>query len=412
MIKKITSPSATIIVFSIYLSFLYINAINVAIPVFSLIVTSGLLLKKHVKQEIWIWMATAAFLLSTLVVRYEETRISSTIYSCMFFVIAISFFRGIHGGALRLDTFMKICRLLVMAYFCVLLIQQLCLLAGLPIFNVMLDYSKIEGSKWKLSSLSDEPSHAARIVALLTFSYIGAYSLFYRRAYSFIEECRKHKSERFFWFAFFWTMITMQSSTALLFVAIILFRFFLLGKAIIKSIIVGVFCVLVAAIAFGNNKLIKRNIDIITATLTMGTKAIVKADNSGAHRIVPIIILAERVELLSINGLFGFGMDTSKTVVYRNFPGWMDENVAGGGGVFQIWYDFGAIVFLLYVVGTFKYCTTRKDKLSYLFWFLLIFVNTLNTQITWLAIMLLAANKYFINRYNKSRSRHYETNRF
>ena len=401
MIKTISSPSAAILVFSIYISVLMINGINVLIPVFSLFAACSLFFRKQVKQENWIWVTAAVFLFATMIVRREETRMSSAIYSCMFFIVAVAFFRGLYGGTIQLASYMKICRMLVIAYFIVLVIQQICVLLGLPIFNVIIDYTGFEGSKWKLSSLSDEPSHAARIVALLTFSYIAAYGLFHGKDYSFIEECKKHKSERAFWFAFLWTMLTMQSSTALLFVAIIVCKFFLNRKVQITSILLGIMCVSMAVLAFSNNKLLQRNINIIAATLTLDEKAIEAADNSGAHRIVPNIILAKRVEILSENGLFGFGMDTSKDVVYKNFPGWMDENVAGGGGVFQIWYDFGFIVFFFYILGTLKFCTSPKDKMSYIFWFLLVFVNTLNTQITWLSIMLLAANKYFIDNYRK-----------
>lgn len=389
-----------------------INGINVLIPTFSLVAICCLVFRKQVKQETWIWLVATAFIFATMIMRREYTRISSAIYSCIFFVIAIAFFRGLYGGIIKLESYMKLCRFLIIAYFIVLVIQQICVLVGLPIFNIIIDYSTIEGSKWKLSSLSDEPSHAARIVALLTFSYIAAYGLMHGKQYSFIEECKRHKSERILWFAFFWTMLTMQSSTALLFVAIILFKFFVVGKVRMTNVILGIVCLIIAAFAFSDNRLMKRNMDIIAATLTLDEVAIEAADNSGAHRIVPNIILAKRVEVLTENGLFGFGMDTSKKVVYKNFPGWMDENVAGGGGVFQIWYDFGFIVFVIYIMGTLRFCTTNKDKMSYLFWFLLIFVNTLNTQITWLAIMLLATNKYFIEKYtNKSISR-YEINRY
>lgn len=408
MIQKITSPLSTIIVFSVYLSFLWINGINIAIPLFAVFVTIGLYAKNFVKQEIWIWNVAISFLFVTFVARPEFARVSSAIYSCIFFIIAISFTRGLYNNKFTLESYMKVCRILVIAYFIVLVIQQICVLLGLPIFNVIIDYTGFEGSKWKLSSLSDEPSHAARIVALLTFSYIAAYGLFHGKDYSFIEECKKHKSERAFWFAFLWTMLTMQSSTALLFVAIIVCKFFLNRKVQITSILLGIMCVSMAVLAFSNNKLLQRNINIIAATLTLDEKAIVAADHSGAHRIVPNIILAKRVEILSENGLFGFGMDTSKDVVYKNFPGWMDENAAGGGGVFQIWYDFGFIVFFFYILGTLKFCTSPKDKMSYIFWFLLVFVNSLNTQITWLAIMLLATNKYIIDNYRKKTMR-YET---
>lgn len=412
MIQKVTSPSSTIIVFSVYLSFLWINGINISIPLFAVFVAIGLFAKKFVKQEIWIWTVAISFLFATVIARPEFTRVSSAIYSCIFFVIAISFTRGIYNSKLTLESYMKVCRYLVIVYFTVLVIQQLCVLAGVPAFNVMIDYSEVEGSRWKLSSLSDEPSHAARIVALLAFSYIGAHRILYGESYSFIKEWKSSKSERLFWIAFFWTMITMQSSTALLFVVIILFRFFVVGKVKIGTLLIGAISVMILVFAFSNNKLMKRNIDIMAATLTLDEIAIEAADNSGAHRIVPMITLAKRVEIFTENGLFGFGMDTSKKVVYRNFPGWMDENVAGGGGVFQIWYDFGFIVFLSYVLGSLKFCTSPKDKMSYLFWFLLIFVNGLNTQITWLAIMLLATNKYFIEKNtNKSISR-YEINRY
>lgn len=408
MIQIITSPLSTIIVFSVYLSFLWINGINIAIPFFAVFVAIGLYAKNFVKQEIWIWNVAISFLFVTFVARPEFARVSSAIYSCIFFIIAISFTRGLYNNKFTLESYIKVCRILVIAYFIVLVIQQMCVLAGLPIFNLMIDYSGVEGSRWKLSSLSDEPSHAARIVALLVFSYIGARRILQGKSYSFTKEWKSSKSEKLFWIAFFWTMITMQSSTALLFVVIIISRFFVSGKVRITTIIVGLISVMVLVFAFSDNKLMKRNVDILISTLTLDEVAIEAADNSGAHRIVPNIILAKRVEILSENGLFGFGMDTSKDVVYKNFPGWMDENAAGGGGVFQIWYDFGFIVFFFYILGTLKFCTSPKDKMSYIFWFLLVFVNSLNTQITWLAIMLLATNKYIIDNYRKKTMR-YET---
>lgn len=403
MIQKITSPLSTIIVFSVYLSFLWINGINIAIPFFAVFVTICLYSKNFVKQEMWIWNVAISFLFVTFVARPEFTRVSSAIYSCIFFIIAISFTRGLYNNKFTLESYMKVCRILVIAYFIVLVIQQMCVLAGLPIFNLMIDYSELEGSRWKLSSLSDEPSHAARIVALLTFSYIGAHRVLQGKSYSFIKEWKSSKSEKLFWIAFFWTMITMQSSTALLFVVIIIYRFFVSGKVRITTLIVGLISVMVLVFAFSDNKLMKRNVDIFISTLTLDEVAIEAADNSGAHRIVPNIILAKRVEILSENGLFGFGMDTSKKVVYKNFPGWMNEDSAGGGGVFQIWYDFGFIVFFFYILGTLKFCTSPKDKMSYIFWFLLVFVNSLNTQITWLAIMLLATNKYIIDNYRRKK---------
>ena len=144
------------------------------------------------------------------------TRWSTILYSLMFCGLFISYDGMLRQGKLRLASFLNIMRYLIIAYAVVLLIQQLCVLLGLPIFNLS-NYNPSE--RWKLNSLSPEPSHSARIIGLLMFSYILGSRLLVRAS-------KTHKvSQRQYillWLCFFWTMITMMSATALVMVIIVL----------------------------------------------------------------------------------------------------------------------------------------------------------------------------------------------
>lgn len=391
---KLSSPWITIIIFATYLSFLMVDMVNVAIPLFAVLAAVGITRRRIVRHEIWLWVFAALFLFSSLIVNRQQVRGSSLIYTCILIIVCINFFRGMSRGELSLNGYMRLCRILIFAYFFVLVFQQICVLAGIPVFNVILDYS--ESNVWKLSSLSDEPSHAARILALLAFSYLK-FCRITRKSYG-LKILWKNKKERYLWLAFLWTMLTMQSSTAILFVVILFIYFFMLDKIRLLHIIISVFFLSILVYNFRNQTLVQRNIAVIAATLTLDEKRIVEADNSGAHRIVPPIILGKQVSIFNYEGLWGHGMDSSKKTILRMFPGHMKEEVAGGGGSLQIWYEFGAFAFIVYVFGSIRYCTSSRDKMTYLFWFMLIFLNTLNTQITWLSIMLLAYNKYFLEK--------------
>ena len=99
------------------------------------------------------------------------------------------------------------------------------------------------------------------------------------------------------------------------------------------------------------------------------------------------------VDLTTFNGWFGHGIDNVSTFISSLISGVPDD--ISGGGMFQLWFEYGFVSFILFVIFSFK-CTYRKeDNLSVIFWFFLVFMYGVNSQIVWLCIILLYTNRYF-----------------
>lgn len=104
-----------------------------------------------------------------LVLHPETMRWSTVLYSCMFCLYFMSFVRVLYHSPFTGEDFLKVLRGLLFAYCIVLIIQQFCVLTGLPIFNVS-NYTPLD--PWKLNSLMSEPSHSARIIPIMMYMYL------------------------------------------------------------------------------------------------------------------------------------------------------------------------------------------------------------------------------------------------
>ena len=312
------------------------------------------------------------------------TRWSTILYSLMFCGLFISYDGMLRQGKLRLVSFLNIMRYLIIAYAVVLLIQQLCVLLGLPIFNVN-NYNPSE--RWKLNSLSPEPSHSARIIGLLMFSYVLGSRLLVRAS-------KTHKvSQRQYillWLCFFWTMITMMSATALVMVIIVLvtntqgneIRFY--GVSFLLAIF---------AIFFMPGDLTERIFKISLATLTLDYETVLNADHSGAMRIAPMLGLLDETELFSVSGIFGNGVDSVS--LFMSDYIWGVAEGTSGGGLLALWYEYGLISFLFFVLFTLYTTSALKSPAGFLIWFSLIFIASVNSQMVWLAIILLHTLSFY-----------------
>ena len=333
------------------------------------------------------------FLASIVVFPYlfqvESMRWSTVLYSIMFGLTFIAFKQLLRKNYFSVADYFKILKYLIYAYFIVLLIQQFCVLTGLPIFNLS-NYDPNE--PWKLNSLSAEPSHSARIVALLMYSYITIKELITNRKYSLKFDLKKDK---WVWIFFIWIMITMGSGTAILFI-IIVFLKFLRFKKLLPFIITGI--IFISILDSSGIKSFQRTKNVILSSLTLNESAILQADHSAAMRIVPIVVAAKKVAFNSFNDWFGYGIDFTTSFISDEVPG-IPEGLSGGG-MFQIWLEYGFISFALFVAFSLSNIYRKKDYLSFIFWFLLVFVYGVNNQIVWLCIILLYVNRYFLKKTN------------
>lgn len=314
----------------------------------------------------------------------ETMRWSTVMYSAMFCLTFIAYSQLLYYSGFTRLQYLVLLKYIIFAYMAVLLIQQFCVLAGLPIVNLS-NYNPQE--PWKLNSLSAEPSHTARIVALLMYAYIVIKEQIGETKYVLKQHLEQDK---YLWICFLWIMLSSGSSTALLFILIISLKF--LNFRTLSVFLIGAGLLFATATAL-KVKSAERAYKVFTAALSLDEKTIIQADHSASYRIVPLLICAKKVNLTSVDGWFGHGVDNVQSFLYKLIPG--TKKGRGGGGVMALWVEYGFVAFLTFIIFSLSVCYNRKDLLSLLFWLFLVFMYGANNQIVWLCMIILYTNKYF-----------------
>ena len=314
----------------------------------------------------------------------ETMRWSTVLYGCMFYLYFIALCHLLAFSNTSQSDIMKVLKCLLFAYAIVLVIQQLCVLLGLPIFNVS-NYNIKE--PWKLNSLMSEPEHSGRMVSLLMYSYLTVKSIKSGKE-SFAESW---KSEKLLWCAFLWCVLTSLSAGAYLFLFIVLTKFMTYKNFLqIAFILLVVFLIansLIESVA------LERFIKFSSAVFTFDFAKIYQTDQSAALRIVPSILCMQQIDLSTVDGWFGHGIDYVSTFMSNYLSG--VERGYTGGGLFLNAVEYGFLVFIILLFVTFRLCYDKNNKIpTILFWtFSVLFVDV-NSQLTWATITMLYIAKY------------------
>ncbi len=326
----------------------------------------------------------AALVVFPLLMNPSSMRWSTVLYSCLFCLSFMAYKRLLLSGYFSKIDYEKLLRLLIYSYVITLVIQQLGVLTGLPVLNLRF-YNPAE--PWKLNSLGAEPSWAGRILGILMYSYICIKEINSGGRYDFVAYFKGE--DRWLWIGFIWTMLSMGSATAVLFLGLVLLKLIHFRNLIPLILVV---LVLIYIAEKNNMTSVDRTKNTILATLTLNEKRIVEADHSASFRIVSIITLAKMLDFTRYENWFGHGVDYIQTHVDLKIPG--SKGMAGGGSL-SIAIEYGLISFILYMFISLYSTINTKDINSFIFWFILIFSYGLNVQIPWLAMMLLYTNNYF-----------------
>ena len=372
-----------------------LNSSNMNLLLIGVMIISPVILLISIRsisvEDILLILFILSIIFSPLINHPETMRWSTVIYSCMFIISFITYKHLLYKDVFGIEDFEKLIRYLIYAYTLVLIIQQLCVLLGLPIFNLS-NYNPAE--PWKLNSLTSEPSHSARIMGLLMFSFVLMKQIILDRKYSLSIDI---KNDRIVWISFFWTMLTMNSGTAFLFLLII-FSMFLSIRNLLGLIISFILVSFIVSIF--NITAFDRTFKIIEAILTSDINKIIIADPSASVRIIPLILLSQLVNVTSLNDWFGYGIDHVSTILSSLvYIGGMPDGWSGGG-MLLIWVEYGFLSFLLFSFVSFKLIFEKGNLLTIVFWFFLIFLYGINSQIVWITIILLFTTKYFKKKRN------------
>lgn len=317
-----------------------------------------------------------------LIFHPETIRWSTLLYSCLFCVYFMAFCRVLAFSQYTLENFLQLIEWLLYAYCVVLIIQQLCVLTGLPIFNIS-NYNPME--PFKLNSLMAEPSHTARVMVLLFFLYLVTYKQI--TGLQSIKDilCAMNKKVLF---SFFYSIITMGSGTAFLLLGVLIVKY-LPKRKFMLSLMAIVALLPILYFTVNNVNSAKRTVNFIATTLSFDEQKLIRRDLSAAIRIIPTIHGAKAVTITTQDGLFGHGVDADNGLTPL-------PSVDCGAGSFSIWYNFGFIVAILFWMYSLSICFLKDNiAMSIFFWLLLcFFYGGINNQIIWFTMIMFITYKY------------------
>lgn len=341
--------------------------------------------KKIYRLDILILFFLISIVFSPLLNHYDTLRWSTIAYTIMFGITFIAYEHLLKRNLYNINQYLKLLKNLLLAYFIVLLIQQFCVLLGLP---VLLAGNYHPEEPWKLSSLAAEPSHASLNITILMYSFITIKELLLNRKYKLFSDS---KVDKWVWTAFLWFILTSHSASALLLLMIFLSQFITLRNFLYLTIFGIVF---VFIISFLDIPAFERASKFLTALLTFDPKEMISADHSGSYRFVPAMLIFQKVDITSIDGWFGHGIDYVSSFLYLVMPG--TPKGYATGGLMVVWIEYGFLSFLLFLLFSFIAIYRNRKIMPIVLWFVFLFLgNGINTQTVWLALILLLTNKYF-----------------
>lgn len=318
-------------------------------------------------------------------------RFSTIGYFGMFIMTFIVFYNLVYQGAFSFSYFKRLLRALIYVFAVVLILQQICMLIGVKSFWLLNLDNQAFLAIDKLPSLTLEPSHTARILAVIMLCYLRCLQ---------IENDGKRvslvallsKENLFVTIMFFYSMLTMGSGTA--FIALgILCLYFITWRNIwyVLPLLIG----FVAISSVFEVKQLTRAVDTLQATMTGDKRQVLDADGSAATRILPIINTFTQTDLTDKETWFGKG--TSKKFKAENI-----YKVVRTSKI-PILEQYGLIAAILSLVLVYT-CMIKKILSIETLVFAMLFSFTIgNVYYNWGCMMILSATRYFqIKKNNKN----------
>lgn len=325
-----------------------------------------------------LFMLYYALIIVTAMIHPDTLRWSTVIFMATFIVAFITYYNlVVCENAFSKGFFTNLLKRLILAYTVVLIIQQFFILLGIryfPLINLVQYLDRGIGT----NSLTYEPSSAAIILSFAMLSLIRMYELDYGRKLTFREIYRKDKLVVL---GFLWSMITMGSGSAFIALGILL-CYFIRPKYYFSTI--AIILIAYCVITYVDFVPLQRARDSFAAFLTLDNQEVANADGSAAARIIPIVNTITRLDLTSLDGWFGHGVD------YGLSDGLFSNKVMVGNIA-----DYGFLSFILMQIIVYTSMIRRVFSLETLLWFGLGLATFANVPLNWGAMMLFTGVRYF-----------------
>lgn len=288
----------------------------------------------------------------------------------------------------------KILRKILYAYAIVLLIQQLCVIVGIKPLNQLFGFE----DKWKLPSLAQEPSH----MAIFEFFFMYSYMLISEKLLGHKYRLSDAKKEKWVWIAYFWCMLTCQSTSAIMYCGLIFLRFFK-PRTILKYGIGLVITIVPIYLFLRETPAFQRVVLFSEAFFTLDINKINDADHSAAYRLFPLFYLLNHLDVFNSEFWFGHGLDFGKETL-NEYALYVSNDVAYDGninigGFFGYILDYGMLCFLTLCLAIKKAIRGVGDFWLVIFYIWLNLFVGFNMQLFWSSTTLLT----YISIYNKKK---------
>lgn len=303
-------------------------------------------------------------------------------YTGMFALSYIAFAGTLESGFVDRERLIELLRQLIFAFGVVSVAQMLCSLAGLPIPNGMLS----KGA-WSYNSLGVEPSHAARALSFTMLSYL----ILSRRGGAVLSLRDLWRREKWVLVAFAVAQALTGSSLA---AALLPLTIVLALQMRWLAACCGLLMVAWPFLQSVELESVRRLVGFLTALPTMDIMALVQADQSGAVRVMPLLLFLQSASLDDPSVWFGGGYQAINQYVQGNLVG-VGDDVAMAGfipGYIMITGIIGTALFLRAYM--FRFASLQTLPLI-LLWIPAVANSAWNSQIFWYSLLLLRAVHHF-----------------
>ena len=310
-------------------------------------------------------------------------RFSTLGFLGMYIITFIVYYHLLRKEVFSFLYFKKLLRVLMMAFGVVLVAQQLCMLVGIrsmPLANLNNQFFL---SLAKLPSLTLEPSHTARVLAVMALCYWRMYEM----EYGGKPTMKLLFSSDMKWpmLLFVWSMLTMGSGTA--FIALGILSLYFITKDTAFYIIPFIIATYLISGAMEISQFERAN-RLFQATLTGDATQMQDADGSGASRIIPLVNTLTKTDLSKKETWTGHG--TSKVD-----PLWWKKNDLKLGVIEQ----YGIIGFIITMFFIYLCVIRRFFSIETLLFVGLLGMSVGNIYYAWGCFILFAGVRYFQERY-------------
>jgi hypothetical protein len=306
---------------------------------------------------------------------YLNFKISS-FFLTIFLVTTSCFHLVFLSKYLSIDKFNIILVNIFYIFLFVYIIQIVCVLFNIPIFNGF-GLTKGNTTIFRLNSLSPEPSMGSQMVFLIMY-LVNVINLLSKKE-SFLFELMCISLIIFYGSVFGYTLLFIY------FFVIYRLKYpilFYLGLFFGSVVVVN---------SLATTETLSRIYNLVLYIYTdFDINNLASIEPSGSFRFYPIMYYFQNLNLFDFHYLFGFGPGSSSFffndgLIEHGFRIDFDSNFQGGF-LPSFFVDYGLIPTVLIICFIFKNCLIKHNFLEYLFFLFLLSNTNLNTQLFWFCI--------------------------